>query len=231
MLLEPLCLMRRVILWEKDKKKKRKTVKQLATLCKKLNLPVSEIQFRSVRISRWQKHSVPFLKLYPPLCLFSSSFGSTKQHFQHPKVKCTLWRSCMQGKAVDISPEFRSAPTHRQDKRVFYRDFQCKNWQSWYQSVPQTPLIVLAVWPDSAQAVLQPSTSSLLPLSAESSWCQPQLGVLGPSAGKDVHLERETMGFGFFSVSWLFLSITWFPVRIVLGFLGGWLTITTAKGL
>lgn len=183
---------------KKIKKKKKKTVKQLATLCKKLNLSVSETQFRSVRISRWQKHSVLFLKLYPPFCLFSSSFGSTKQHFQHPEVKCTLWRSCMQGKAVDISPEFRSAPTHRQDKRVFYRDFHCQNWQSWYQSVPQIPLIVLAVWPYPAQAVLQPSTSSLLPLSAERSWCQPQLGVLGPSAGKDVHLERETMGFGFF---------------------------------
>lgn len=38
-------------------------------------------------------------------------------------------------------------------------------------------------------------------------------------------------GWGFFFVFWLFLSTAWVLVRIVAHSLGGWLTVTTVKGL
>lgn len=124
--------------------------KQLATLCKKLNLSGSEIQFRLRHISRWWK---TFRSLFKALSSFpsSSSFGSTKQHFQYLEVKYTLWRCCMQGKAIDISLELRSVPAPRQDKRGVYRNFQNCYWDSWHQCIPQSPsIVVLVTWPDSA---------------------------------------------------------------------------------
>lgn len=219
------CLMCRVIFLNKILE----NWKQLATLCKKLNLSVSQIQLRLRHISRWWK---TFRSLFKALSSFpsSSSFGSTKQHFQYPEVKYTLWRCCMQGKAIDISLELRSVPAPRQDKRVLQKLSELLL----RQLTPMHPPVTIHHCPgDMTRLCTDYPSATWFAIAPTVSWKK----LVSISAGRAQALcragcwFREIVDGVFLFVFWLFLSTAWVLLRIVYHFLGGWLTITTVKGL